>query len=181
MVGLVVIVAFCLYTAFAVFVARRVGRLAKSRLGQNTLIASVLVVLYLAPIADGIYGYFVLQHLCATEAKTEVLKPIRLPPEYFNSDGSPTFVDKEFRRVNWKFLRAELEIKRYETLNYQIQSLDRVQSTLVNFRTNEVMARHSDFYYRGGWLQYNGAGMGKSVCLARPSFDEVILGSGTKK
>jgi len=42
-VGLVIIVAFCLYTAFALFVAKRVGRLAKSRVGQNVMVASVPV------------------------------------------------------------------------------------------------------------------------------------------
>lgn len=174
MVGLVVIVAFCLYTAFAVFVARRVGRLAESRLGQNALIAAVLAVLYLAPIADGIYGYFVLQHLCATEAKTEVLKPIKIPPEYFNPNGSPRFLTGEFRNVDWRFLRGLLQIRYDETKNYGTKNLTRIISTLVGVRTDEVFARRISFYFQGGWLQYNGDGFGKDRCVPRPSFDELV-------
>lgn len=175
MVGLVVIVAFCLYTAFAVFVAKRVGRLAKSRVGQNVLVVCVLAVLYIAPIADGIYGYFVLQRLCATEAKTEVLKPIKIPPEYFNPDGSPKFVKGSPNNVDWQFLRGVYQIKHYDTTNYRVQNLDRVVSTLSTYHVNDVLARQTNFYYRGGWLQYNSEGIGNSACIARPSFGEILL------
>ncbi|MBI4291741.1 MAG: hypothetical protein HY661_09705 [Betaproteobacteria bacterium] len=174
MVGLVVIVAFCLYTAFAVFVAKRVGRLAKSRVGQNALIAAVLAVLYLAPVADGIYGYFVLQHLCATEAKTEVLKPIKIPPEYFKPNGSPKFLTGEFRNVDWRYLKGLLQIRYDETKNYGVKNLTRITSTLASAGADEVFARRVSFYFQGGWLRYNGDGIGADRCIPRPSFDQLV-------
>lgn len=175
MAGLVIVVIFCVYTALAVFIARRAGRLAHSRTGRNIVVAAVLVFLYVAPVADGIYGYFVLQRLCATEAKTEVLKPIRIPPEYFNPDGSPKFVVGEFKHVDWRLLRETLQLRNVDTNNYTAANLIRAVSTLVDIRNGDVLVRSTSFIYRGGWLRFNGGGIGVDNCVPRPWIDELIL------
>ncbi|MBI2317821.1 MAG: hypothetical protein HYU75_12700 [Betaproteobacteria bacterium] len=180
MAGLVVIVVLGLYTALAVFVAKRVGRLAKGPVGRNVIVVSVVAILLVAPVADGIYGYFVLQRLCATEAKTEVLRPIKIPAEYFNPDGSPRFVIGKLNSIDWHRLRGAYEIKHFETTNYRVPNLDRVVSTLNAYQTREVLARQTNFYYRGGWLQFNSEGIGNATCIARPSLSEVLLGRSAK-
>ncbi|MBI2319392.1 MAG: hypothetical protein HYU75_20935 [Betaproteobacteria bacterium] len=156
------------------FVAKRVGRLAKGPVGRNVTVVSVVAILLVAPVADGIYGYFVLQRLCATEAKTEVLKPIKIPAEYFNPDGSPKFLSGEFSNVDWRYLGGILRIRYDEEKNYGVKNLARIISTLVDLQTNEIFARRTSFYYQGGWLQYNGSGFGNDRCVQRPWFEDLV-------
>ena len=181
MVGLVIVVALCLYTVLAVFVARRAGRLAKSRTGRNVVVAALLVLFYVAPVSDGIYGYFVLQRLCATEAKTEVLKPIKIPPEYFNPDGSPRFLAKRFEGVDWDVVSKFLDIRVQRTKDYHIAGIDREISTLSNHQDGELLARQTGFFFRGSWLRLNEWKVWSDRCTPGPSFGEIVLRSTTRK
>jgi hypothetical protein len=177
------LLVFSAYSAFVLFATKWAMRRASIPCKKTALKIALPVVLYLAPVADGIYGYFTLQYLCATEAKTELLRPIRIPAEYFNADGSPRYAINrgKAKDVDWRMLKNVIEIKNIILKNYRARNLELFVEELIDVQQREPLARQSFFYFSGGWLQIGGWKTWSDSCIPDTGVTEIVLRDATRK
>ena len=177
------LLVFSAYSAFVLFATKWAMRRASIPWKKNALKILLPVALYLAPVADGIYGYFTLQHLCATEAKTELLRPIRIPAEYFNADGSPRYAINrgKAKDVDWRMLKNVIEVKNTRSTNYHTKNLEGVVRELISVQRHEKLVRQTFFYFRGGWLQIGGWKTWSDSCIPDTGVTEIVLRDATRK
>ena len=109
----------------------------------------VFLVVFLLPFVDGIAGRLYFSYLCATEAGVEVHKTVKLPGDYWDAEGKPTFLE-----ANGNYHLGEMYPFDYETGSYSsVFHVDNSGYRLLNAQSGEVLGKVTDFRYWGGWLR----------------------------
>lgn len=109
-----------------------------------------LAVFAIAPILDELVGRFYFSYLCTYKAGLTVYQQVELPGEYWNEDGTPTFVkpdgdlDEEKLGNNYHY-----EWKSGPSHLFNIkEDVDRI----IDVKGETVLAKYIEFIYWRGWL-----------------------------
>ena len=114
------------------------------------VVAALAVILVFA--WDEIVGRPYFYYLCATEGGPKVYRQVTLSSEYWRTDGSPLFLDKNGAKISSRLD----DVYAFErTGEQQVSSILRIKkySELVSDRnTGELLGTDTTFHYFGGWF-----------------------------
>lgn len=149
----------------AFFVARRWSGI------RQKLIVGVLTlaILLVTPLADEITGRLYFSYLCQVDGGLKVYRQVELPREYWNEDGTPTFISSDGELDEGRLgNRYAFELKGGEYFRFGITSH---KATITDLKVKDVLAEHTRFLYRHGWLMHSFPGhVGAISC---PRYDDV--------
>lgn len=144
------------------------------------LIAALIVIL--VPTWDEMVGRLYFKYLCATEGQVKVYQRVELPEEYWNADGTPTFikpngdVEKEMLGHQFEFITRPREVSGA----FRIQSLDFI---VIDKSSQNRLGEYSSLGFFGGWLRNSTAlHVTGTRCPNRPrAYTEAILMAAVKR
>ena len=139
MFGLAFLVVCGLYVWLALFVAKQVGKGTDSKLAKyGTIAAFALVFTW-----DVIPGQLYFHHLCEKEAGAKVIKTVYVDKSYFTVTGMP----------DQKLLADQfVETSKFDRKFFPFLGIEKIESTIQDKQTGEVLGEAANFSYRGGWL-----------------------------
>jgi hypothetical protein len=159
MIGLTFFAVVIGWSALCIWLARKLVRWLSLKYPWQRAGLGIFAfgVLFLLPLADEIVGKFLYDKLCREEAGVKIYGRLELGPEFFKSDGTPNFIDKETKLmlpanamdayVEYVFLPAE-----------RLPSPAKLLKTRMQFRnksSGELLAESTAFGMYGGWLSFN--------------------------
>ncbi|MFO1204711.1 MAG: hypothetical protein U1E63_03055 [Burkholderiales bacterium] len=83
--------------------------------------------------------------LCAKEAGVKIYRKADLPPEFYNADGTPNFMETD--GPDWRRLRDYVRLELHKTENHPAKYLrtDKYTTQIVKVPGGEVLAQKVDF------------------------------------
>ena len=139
--------------ALVLFLAIAAFTISKGKGRRWAIAVAVLLGGFAVVEWDDILGSVYLEHLCNTKRGAQVYKRVLLPPELWDENGQPTFVDS-FGNLDIKVLgkRFAWEMHRESIVNFGVQ-MERWRSSLVDRPTGETVADTVTYFRRFGWLR----------------------------
>lgn len=137
---------FVLYTAVGFVVVAIAVQLAKRRWTKWAAGLGTFIVFWGLTLVDDIMGMREHKHLCEGEGGVKVYRQVKLPPEFYFSDGRPKFID-ENGAPNPKVLAAQIKIEHKSLDSYASRYLkiDKLSHTILDAKTGELVAERVDF------------------------------------
>ncbi len=137
----------------------------------STRVAQGLTLAFfvLFPTWDIIPSRLYFEHLCETEAGVKAFKIIELEQSYFRADGRP-----DDRKLLDRYAQSSKWIPDYSRWAHIVK----VEGTIQDKKTGELLGIASDFSYYGGWVEARIAPMSPITC---PALKAGVFGMGLKQ
>ena len=169
MIAISLFMALLLYSLFAWFTIRMVGRAARfcaftvtTKRVLQTLCALVFV---LWPTWDIIPSRLYFKLLCQQEAGVKVFKIIEVEEAYFRQDGRPD--EKQLLKHYTQFSKHDPKFSSWAHIT-------KIEGSIQDKQTNELLGTVTDFVYYGGWL---GSRLDPMSPLTCPAYRDGIFGN----
>lgn len=148
MFGLIILVPI-IYIAIAWVIVKRLHT------KKAKIIA--LVIFIIIPTWDEIIGRIYFKNLCETEAGVKIFKTVELGKEFFLRSGEIDMntagrLPAKGGEVNTLRIETRFPVIRRSTEVSQIFKINKYEVSITEKATNNVLARHTNFSYFGGWL-----------------------------
>ena len=154
--GFFVLLGFVVYVVLAMFIINAIEKYSGSKIAKYVAIA----VLVLIPTWDIVPGQLYFQHLCKEEVGIKVLKAVEVERTYFKANGEP---DEE--KLSNRF-KSSMKVDRKFS---GIFNITKIESSIRDNESGELLATAVDLRYHGGWLFANLLPQGEStVCPSYP-------------
>lgn len=136
---------FFAYLVLAIAVTALVARLAHPPLLKWVAATATFIAFWLFGHIDDYLGAREHRELCAREAGVKVYKKAKLPPEFYNADGTPNFMTE--KGPDWSRLRDYVRLELHKTENYPAKYLrmDKFTTQVVEVTSGEILAKKVDF------------------------------------
>lgn len=168
MIALSLLMGLLLYIFLAWSVIRMAGWLVNicAFTGITKRVSQCLLVAFfvLLPTWDIIPSRLYFQHLCEQEAGVKVLKTVKVDQSYFRPDGRPD--DK-------KLLGRYAQSSKWDRSFSSWAHITKIEGTIQDKQTKEVLGTATDFVYSGGWLGSRIDPMSSVTC---PTYRDGIFG-----
>jgi hypothetical protein len=168
MIALSLLIGLLIYLLLAWWAVRAVGWLisicAFPAVTKRVLQALCVAFFVLLPTWDIIPGRLYFQHLCEQEAGVKVLKAVEVAQSYFRPDGRPD--DK-------KLLDRYAQSSKWDRSFSPWAHITKIEGTIQDKQTGEVLGIATDFIYSGGWLGSRIDPMSSVTC---PAYRDGIFG-----
>jgi hypothetical protein len=136
------VLALVVYYYLARFALKMVSKFYPGKLAKYVAIA----VFVLIPTWDIIPGQLYFSYLCRTQAGTKVFKTVEVDKTYFLKSGQP---DEERLRDQYEgIIKVDRQFSR-------LFHIAKIQSSVRDKRSNEVLGTATDLANYGGWINAN--------------------------
>lgn len=164
MIALALLLALIVYGVLAWSVIRALGWLgrvcvfppASTRVLQGITLAAVVLL----PTWDIIPSRLYFEHLCETEAGIKVFRTVEVDQSYFRPDGRP-----DDRKLVERYVQSSKRTPDYSSWAH----ITKVESTIQDRETDELLGVATDFTYYGGWVEATIAPMSPTTCPRYPN------------
>jgi len=140
--GFFVLLGFVVYFVLAKFAVNAIEKYSGSKIAKYVGIA----VFVLIPTWDIVPGQLYFQHLCKEEAGIKVFKTVEVERMYFLENGQP-----DGKKLSARYSQPN----KYDRDFSSIFSVRKIESSIKDQRTAEILGTATDFSYYGGWINAN--------------------------
>ena len=171
MIALSLLVGLMLYSLFAWFAIRAVGRVARfcafTVTTKRVLQIICALVFVLVPTWDILPGRLYFKHLCEQKAGVKIFKIVELDKSHFKPNGKPD--DKQLLGQYAQFSKHDPKFSSWAHIT-------KIEGAIQNRQTKELLGTITDFVYYGGWLGSRIDPMSPVTCPAyREGIFEIAL------
>jgi hypothetical protein len=165
------------FLVVGIFIAFKVAKRFRSTGAKLAIGFGVVVLVLIAPFADGIAGRLYLNHLCVNEAEVKVYRTVELPAEHWER-GKPRYL-RESGIVDMRYLPEQFEWRKSSEpyVDFFIK-IEKWRWQLVDKETQTVLGERITYMRRFGWINHfsTAPGIGESCRNLRAglSQDELI-------
>lgn len=148
-------IALMIFTALLVYLG--IAWLIIKRLPSKQAKWIAVAVFVLIPTWDEILGRIYFKSLCETEGGGQTFQVVELGKEFFLKPGEIDMgtagrLPAKGGELNVKKIEENFSVTRKSTQIPQIFKINKYEVSITDRTTGNVLARHTDFSYFGGWV-----------------------------